>query len=61
MDRSGLDAPWKFLADNEGEFVNEECWEACENLNTEVMKTAAESPWQNGQCVSGITVLPTGV
>ena len=22
----------------------------CENLNIEVMKTAAESPWQNGLC-----------
>ena len=47
---SGLGAPRKFLADNGGEFANEEYQGMCENLNIEVMKTAAERPWQNGLC-----------
>ena len=45
---SGLGAARKFLADNGGEFPDEEFWDMCKNLNIEVIKTAAESPWQNG-------------
>ena len=47
---SGLGAPNKFLADNGGEFSNKEYRDMCENLNVDVLCTAAESPWQNGIC-----------
>ena len=47
---SGFGAPGKFLADNGGEFNNEEYRDMCQNLNVEIMHTAAESPWQNGIC-----------
>ena len=47
---SGLGAPKKFLADNGGEFANEQFRDMCENLNIEVLNTAAYSPWQNGIC-----------
>ena len=40
----------KFLADNGGEFANEEYKDMCANLNIEVRNTAAHSPWQNGLC-----------
>ena len=43
-------APRKFLTDNGGEFNNEEFRSMCENFNTVVMCTAAESPWSNGIC-----------
>ena len=43
---SGLGAPRKFFADN----WNEEYWDTCENLNIEMMRTAAGSPWANGLC-----------
>ena len=39
-----------FLADSGKGFANEEYQDMCENLNIEVMKTAAESPLQNGLC-----------
>jgi len=42
--------PRRFLADNGGEFSNAEYREMCENLNIDMMKTAAESPWSNGVC-----------
>ena len=42
--------PKKFIADNGGEFLNEEYREMCEMLNVEEAKTAAESPWANGVC-----------
>ena len=42
--------PRKFLADNGGEFANEKYRDMCENLNIEVLKTGAESPFQNGLC-----------
>jgi transposase InsO family protein len=47
---SGLGTPKKFLADNGGEFANEEYKDMCENLNVECLHTAAYSPWQNGLC-----------
>ena len=47
---NGLGAPKKFLADNGGEFANEEYKDMCANLNVEIMNTAAYSPWQNGIC-----------
>ncbi|XP_071118367.1 uncharacterized protein [Haliotis cracherodii] len=47
---SGLGTPRKFLADNGGEFANEEYRDMAENLNVEVMNTASFSPWQNGLC-----------
>ena len=47
---SGMGPPKRFLADNGGEFANETFRDMCENLNIEVMNTAAYSPWQNGVC-----------
>ena len=47
---SGLGAPKKFLADNGGEFANEEYKDMSSNLNIELINTAAYSPWQNGIC-----------
>ena len=47
---SGMGPPKKFLADNGGEFANEIFRDMCENLNIEVLNTAAYSPWQNGIC-----------
>ena len=38
----------KYLADNGGEFLNEEYRDMCEMFNIEEAKTAAESPWSNG-------------
>ena len=42
--------PLQFLADNGGEFANEKYRDICQNLNIEVLKTGAESPYQNGLC-----------
>ena len=42
--------PQRFLADNGGEFANEEYREMCETFSIDVAKTAAESPWSNGLC-----------
>ena len=42
--------PGKFLADNGGEFSNQEYKDMCEVYNIEMMKTGAESPWSNGLC-----------
>jgi len=47
---NGFGTPAKFLADNGGEFANEDYKDMCENLNIEVLHTAAENPWQNGLC-----------
>ena len=47
---NGFGTPAKFLADNGGEFANVEFKDMCENLNIEVLHTAAESPCQNGLC-----------
>ena len=47
---SGFGCAGKFLADNGGEFANEEYKDMCANLNIEVRNTAAQSPWQNGLC-----------
>ena len=46
----GMGAPKKFLADNGGEFPNEEYRDICDNFNVEVLKTGSQSPWQNGLC-----------
>ena len=40
----------RYLADNGGEFSNDEYKEMCDMLNIEEAKTAAESPWANGVC-----------
>ena len=42
--------PRWFLADNGGEFLNEEYKEMFEMFNIEEAKTVAESPWSNGVC-----------
>lgn len=42
--------PKKFLADNGGEFANEKYRDMCENMNIQVLKTGAASPFQNGIC-----------
>ena len=47
---AGLGAPEKFIADNGGEFANNEYRDMAENLNIHVINTAAQSPWQNGIC-----------
>ena len=47
---SGLGAPTKFLADNGGEFANDEYKDMHSNQNIETINTAAYSPWQNGVC-----------
>ena len=41
-------SPQKVLADNGGEFANSSLIDLCENLNINLMTTAAESPWSNG-------------
>ena len=38
----------KFLADNGGEFINEELMTLFEILNIKVHTTGAKSPWPNG-------------
>ena len=40
--------PKKFMADNGGEFANEEFNEMCQRFNVDVQNSAAESPWSNG-------------
>ena len=47
---SGLGAPGKILCDNGGEFANQTFLDLCENMNMEVMHTAAFSPFSNGVC-----------
>ncbi len=47
---NGMGAPKKFLADNGGEFANDEFRDMAENLNIEVWNSAGLSPWQNGLC-----------
>ena len=47
---SGLGAPKKFLCDNGGEFANNIFLDLCENMNIEVMHSAAYSPFSNGVC-----------
>ena len=43
-------APNKKLSDNRGEFNNQKLQDMSENLNIEIMTTAAESPLSNGVC-----------
>lgn len=45
---AGFGYPKKFLADNGGEFANDNFRDMCQNLNVEVLNTAARSPWMNG-------------
>ena len=42
--------PKRFIAENGGEFLDEEYKEMCKMFNIEEAKTAAESPWSNGVC-----------
>ena len=49
--------PNKFMADNGGEFSNEEYVDLCENVNIETQFSAAESPFQNGMVERHHTVL----
>ena len=56
--------PNKILVDNGGEFANDEFITFCENLNTRICTTAAESPWSNGlverhNAILGLTVTKT--
>ena len=53
--------PQRFLADNGGEFANEEYREMCETFSIEVAKAAAESPWSNGLCERHNEVLKESV
>lgn len=45
-----LGAPGKFLCGNGDEFANNVFLEMCENMNIQVMHTAAYSPFSNGLC-----------
>ena len=47
---SGLGVPLKFFCDNGGEFAYSVFLDMCENLNIQVIHTAAESPFSNGLC-----------
>ena len=58
---SGFGVPKKFLADNGGEFANEEYRDMCGNLNIDVKHTAAYSPWQNGLCERNHAVIDSAV
>ena len=53
--------PKLFLADNGGEFLNEEYKEMCEMFNIQEAKTAAESPWPNGVCEGQNAILKESV
>ena len=50
-------APNKILSDNRGEFNNQELQDMRENLNIEIMTTAAKSPWSNEVCRHYNTVI----
>ena len=50
-----------FLADNGGEFLNEEYKEMCEMFNIQEAKTAAESQWSNGVCEGQNAILKESV
>ena len=57
-------SPKKFLADNGGEFNNEDFRSLCENANICTLTTTAESPWSNGlmerrNAIVGYTVTKT--
>ena len=54
---TGLGAPVKFLCDNGGEFANTAFLEMCENMNIQVMHTAAYSPFSNGLCERNHSVI----
>lgn len=45
---TGLGIPRKFLTDNRAEFANEDFKDMWEHLNKVIMKTATESPFNNG-------------
>ncbi|XP_057303171.1 uncharacterized protein LOC130640668 [Hydractinia symbiolongicarpus] len=51
----------RFLADNGGEFLNEDYPEMCEMFNIEEAKTAAETPLLNGICETHNTVVKEAV
>ena len=53
--------PKRFLADNGGEFLNEEYKEICEVFSIEEAKTTAESPWSNGVCECQNAILKESV
>ena len=53
--------PKLFLADNGGEFLNEEYKEMCEMFNIQEAKTADESPWSNGVCEGQNAILKESV
>ena len=40
--------PERILADNGGEFHNQEFMDLCDKCNIKILTTAAESPWSNG-------------
>ena len=45
---TGVGTPSMFIADNGGEFANEDYKDIAENLD--ITNTAGESPWSNGLC-----------
>ena len=56
--------PNKILIDNGGDFDNTEFQTLCENFNTRICSTTAESPWSNGlierhNAILGLTVTKT--
>ena len=42
--------PSKIFSDNGGEFLSQDFTDLCENFNTNMITTPAESPWSNGIC-----------
>ena len=47
---TGIGPPRKFLCDNGREFANNLFLDLCENMNVQVIHTAAYSPFSNGLC-----------
>ena len=59
--RSGDEIPRKILADNSGEFANEEYRDMCENRNVVLHHTAADNPSENGLCERSDTVIDSTI
>lgn len=55
--RTCLGPPMKFLCYSGGEFANNSFLEMCENVNIQVMHTAAYSPFINGLCESNHAIV----
>ena len=54
---NGLVTPSKFIADNGGEFANEDHMDMAENLDITKCNATGESPWSNGLCEQNHAVI----